>query len=62
MVQWQYLMNKFIWFIEQLIKIEFFLINNSSLVSLECEGAFVLCDLMLWGGMVNPDGMFKVVI
>lgn len=55
-------MNTFIWFDEQLKKNWIFFINNSSLVSLECEGAIVLCGLVLWGGMVNPDEMFKVMI
>jgi len=28
----------------------------------ECEEANVLCDLVLWGGVVNPEERFKVMI
>lgn len=63
MLQLQYVMNKLIWSVKQPKNFYFFfLVNDSSLASLECEGAIVLFDLMFWGGMVNPDEMFKVMI
>lgn len=57
-------MNELIWSVKQLKKKDYLLgfLKNSSLASLECEGVIMLCDLMLWGGMVNPDEMFKVMI